>query len=102
VHWVTTIQSESERLPSVLAHTQESFLVNQKLGVAILVFEMNVLCLPQLPLFDQKYSNTINSVKLLFYIVIYSKMSFIPVMSMLNFQNHYSSLQCHMILQKSF
>jgi len=29
------------------------------------------------------------------------KISFILVMSKLNFQHHYSSLQCHMILQKS-
>ncbi len=29
-------------------------------------------------------------------------MPFIPVMAKLNFQQHYSSLQCHMILQKSF
>jgi len=27
-------------------------------------------------------------------------MSFIPVMAKLHFQFHYSSLQCHMILQK--
>jgi len=26
----------------------------------------------------------------------------IPVMAKLKFQHHYSSLQCHMILQKSF
>ncbi len=29
-------------------------------------------------------------------------MLFIPVMVKLNFQHHYSSLQCHMILKKSF
>jgi len=37
-----------------------------------------------------------------FTILIYFKMLFIPVMAKLNFQHHYSSLQCHMILQKSF
>jgi len=29
------------------------------------------------------------------------KMQFIPEMAMLNFQQHYPSLQCQMILQKS-
>jgi len=29
-------------------------------------------------------------------------MSFIPALAKLNFQHHYSSLQCHMILQKLF
>jgi len=30
------------------------------------------------------------------------KMVFIPMMAKLNFQHHYSCLQCHMILQKLF
>jgi len=29
-------------------------------------------------------------------------MKFSPVLAKLNFQHHYSSLQCHMILQKPF
>ncbi len=32
----------------------------------------------------------------------YSKILFISVMAKLSFQHHYSSLQCHKILQKSF
>jgi len=40
---------------------------------------------PRLYLFDQIYSKT-----------------FIPIMAKLNLQHHYSRLQCHMILQKSF
>ncbi len=35
-------------------------------------------------------------------ILIHFKIYFIPVMTKLNFQYHYSSLQCKMILQKSF
>ncbi len=33
---------------------------------------------------------------------LYFKMKIIPVMAKLYFQHHYSSLQCYMILQKSF
>jgi len=33
---------------------------------------------------------------------MYFKMLFILVMAKLNFQHHYSSLQCHLILQKLF
>jgi len=36
----------------------------------------------------------------IFFILVYF-MLFIPVIAKLNFQHHYSSLQCHMILQKS-
>jgi len=38
----------------------------------------------------------------MFYISIYFKMYFIPVLSKMNFQHHHSSLPVHMILQKSF
>jgi len=34
----------------------------------------------------------------LFYICIYFQIKFIPVTAKLNFQHHYSSLQCHTIL----
>ncbi len=37
-----------------------------------------------------------------FPVLIYFKMKCIPVREKVNFQYHYSSLQCHMILQKSF
>jgi len=61
---------------------------------------------PRLHLFDQsKNSNIVKrylKFKELFSIVIYLKIQlFIPVMAKLNFQHQYSSLQCHMILQKS-
>jgi len=39
-------------------------------------------------------------ITILYFIIFF--MYFIPVMAKLNFQHHYSSLQCHMILQKSF
>jgi len=32
----------------------------------------------------------------------YFKIQFIPVIAKLNVQHHYSSLQCHVIIQKSF
>ncbi len=62
---------------------------------------------PKLHLLNQKYTKNRNIVKYLYnskklsFILIHFKMQFIPVMATLNFQHHYSSLQCHMILQKS-
>ncbi len=39
---------------------------------------------------------------MVFIILIYFFNVFIPVMTKLDLQHHYSSFQCHMILQKSF
>ncbi len=55
---------------------------------------------------DQKYSKISNIVKhykgtfLFEYILVFYL--FYPMMAKLNFQHHYSSLQCHTIYQKSF
>jgi len=71
------------------------------------VFERSPICSPRLHLFDQKYSkNSIivkyyYNLKQLFSILIYFLKCHL-FLAKLNFQHHYSSLQCHMILQKSF
>ncbi len=66
---------------------------------------LSLFCSPRLHLSDQKPSKTVifwyickilNSCFHLFSNVVYSRDT------NLNFQHHYSSLKCHMILQKSF
>ncbi len=63
-------------------------------GLSYATFKKNVLL-----------SNVVKncySLKTVFYILNVPSMQFIPVMAKLNFQHHYSSHQCHIILQKSF
>ncbi len=55
----------------------------------------SILCSPRLHLFDQKYSKNSNIVK-------YYLSSVLKKKSKLHFQHYYSSLQCHVIIQKSF
>ncbi len=75
-------------------------------GLGSARFSRSLFCTPRLNLFDQKYRKNNNIVKYynnrkVFFILIHFKMQFIPVMAKLNFQHHYSNLQCHIILQKS-
>ncbi len=56
------------------------------------------LCSTRLHLIEHKYSKSI----ILWNTTIHFFIIIIPAMAKLNCQHHYSSLQCHMILQKSF
>ncbi len=54
---------------------------------------------------NKKYSNSVKyfyNLEELFFIWIYIVKCNVLLWSNLNFQHHYSSLQCHMVLQKSF
>ncbi len=69
----------------------------------------NIKSVMRLYLFDQKEKKAVilwNIIAIsdiiLFPILIYFKISFISVTQCWIFISHYSSLQCHMILQKSF
>ncbi len=76
----------------------QMFWVNK---IFILFFKRSLLCSLSLHFFDLKYHENSNVVKYyynlkrLFSILIFFKMQFIPVMAKLNFQHHYSSLNCH-------
>ncbi len=64
----------------------------------------SLIHLPRLLLFDQKYSNIVKyyNLKQLFSILIYLNIVLNLMMAKLHFQHHYFSLQCDVILQKSF
>ncbi len=77
-----------------------------------IIQSLSVFCLkcfwkksPRLCLFDQKYSYIVKSdfsLKItIFCLNVYLKCNLFLWLK-LNFQHHYSSLQCHMIFQKSF
>ncbi len=68
----------------------------------VYVFERSLLCSPLI--FDRKHGNIVTyyyNLKQLFSMRIYFNMYFFSCDAKLNFQHHYSRLQCHMILQKS-
>ncbi len=79
-------------------------LLFKRLGpIKIFVFEGWLLCSPRLHLFDQKYSKIVkyyckNNTFLFEYLVKCN----LFLLQKLNFQHHYSSLQCNMIFRKSF
>ncbi len=62
------------------------------------VFERSLLCSPMI---KNTVKTGILGVVIVISILIYFEKIYF-VMVKLNFQHHYSSLQCHMILQKSF
>ncbi len=70
------------------------------------VYEKYILQSPKLHLSKKNIKNSIienyyNFERIAFYL-IYFKIQFIPVVAKVNFHDHYASLQCHMIFQKSF
>ncbi len=65
-------------------------------------FEISRLCPLRQHLFDKKYSEILLQFKItVFYLNIFQNVIY-SCDCKLDFQHHYCSLQCHMILQKSF
>ncbi len=64
-------------------------------------FQISILCSPRVHFFDQKYSKNSNIVKYFYNLNNCFLFDYILKCSLFLWYNHYSSLQCHMILHKS-